>query len=188
MSIKQYFCVNIPANEQRLDPALVNEISSLTSADDDGEIVVHAEERVGLGDRHGSMHAGAGGRVDGAPANTYTSGSRPKDWISVTKIGNEPPSFKPLYVTPLGNSLQQLVSFTLFWVSHAGWHCACSIPALTQVMNMHCRWRYAASAPVSLLRRDAQASRCPPSHSTDSTACLEAGLYLAPTFAKGKGG
>ena len=92
MSIKQYFCVNIPANEQRLDPALVNEISSLTSADDDGEIVVHAEERVGLGDRHGSMQAGAVGRVDGAPANTYTSGSRPKDWISVTKIGNEPPS------------------------------------------------------------------------------------------------
>ena len=149
--------MNIPANEQRLDPALVNEISSLTSADDDGEIVVHAEERVGLGDRHGSVHAGAGGRADGTPANTYTSGSRPKDWISVTKIGNEPPSLKPLHVTPLGNSLQQLFSFTLFWVSHAGWHCACSIPALTQVMNMHCRWRYAASAPVSLLRRDAQA-------------------------------
>ena len=29
--------MNIPANEQRLDPALVNEISSLTSADDDGD-------------------------------------------------------------------------------------------------------------------------------------------------------
>ena len=113
--------MNIPANEQRLDPALVNEISSLTSADDDGEIVVHAEERLGLGDRHGSMQAGAVGRVDGAPANTYTSGSRPKDWISVTKIGNEPPSLKPLYVTPLGNSLQQLVSSTVFWISHAGW-------------------------------------------------------------------
>lgn len=158
MSIKQYFCVNIPANEQRLDPALVNEISSLTSADDDGEIVVHAEERVGLGDRHGSVHAGAGGRADGTPANTYTSGSRPNDWISVTKIGNEPPSLPQNLLCDASRKFSSTAClFHSFLDLACRLACACSIPALTQVMNMHCRWRYAASAPVSLLRRDAQA-------------------------------
>ena len=125
MSIKQYFCVNIPANEQHLDPVLVNEISSLTSADDDGEMLVHAEERVDVGDRHGSMHADAGGRVDGTPADTCTSGSRPKDWISVTKIGNEPPSLslKTFVWRLLEIIFNNLSRSAVFWVSFAGWHC-----------------------------------------------------------------